>query len=754
MAYRGWEVPRARDGWVAWVVIAAAVAVLGCEGRDVISTTLPSGDTVPRWSALSSTLLVPRGSAWRYRDDGSDQGTAWRAPAFDDTSWKMGAAQLGYGDGDEVTVVGYGPNPNARYITTYFRRSFTVTDPSLYAKLTLSLLRDDGAVVYLNGVEIARSNMPGGTVGYQTLASSNTPDESTFLQSSVDATATPGLIRPGTNVIAVEVHQYSQWSSDVSFDLELAGQPAPAPTTPPPGRPHVDSWMVNYGPWDASSIAMAQRHQLVVAHPRYGNLTRSLVAQIQQGVDPSDSSDDVKVLCYVSVGEDLRSVNVTDAQARSDPRFAGDGTGPRIDPRGANADGKSLAGIDPRGAPSSGGSGFASFYLDDNSVDCHGTGDGIPDRNAVFGAYFVNAGDPSWFPVIDAMTLDSADGVAGLREVLTTTYGRGLGCDGVFMDTYDTAGPNGWTDCNSYNQSEFEWTAPGFSTFTREVRSTYPGKLILQNRGLFFLDPRLPQYQFTTRGAIDFVLFESYRLDSSTSELWNSYFYPDNRYNVAPKLLAESTRADGFQVLSLGYAEGPSDQMSHDTLLGRSTLGYDDLIEDIRVTEILAGFRHYLTDAKAALVNTFVLDHHSLVDSTPPVWTSSYNDHNPGWPTAPGDPTPRVGVREVVAGSQQLTVRWDVAEDEYPVGYAIYYKSTPFDFSADPQLKTATRVEASPLAPPNYPGWGGPSIVANQAVIGGLTPGQTYYVVVRAFDRSPAHNEEQNQVMLTGVPTQ
>ncbi|HEX2660285.1 MAG TPA: hypothetical protein VHU40_18515, partial [Polyangia bacterium] len=649
-----------------------------------------------------SPTLVARGSTWRYWDQGGDQGTAWRSSGFNDASWKSGTAQFGYGDGDETTVIGYGPNPNARYITTYFRRSFVVSDPSQYGQLTLKLLRDDGAVAYLNGLEIARSNMPGGTITASTLALENSPDENTFLTYTADATSRPGLIVTGTNVLEIEVHQYSQWSSDVSFDAELSGTPSttmPPPPPPPTGRIHVDSWMANYGPWDANSVALARRHKVVVAHPRYGQLTRALVASIQAGVNASDPSDDVKVICYVSVGEDARSAYVTDQQARQDPRFVGDGTGPRVDPRGPNADGKSLAGIDPRGAPSNGGTGYASFYLDDDTTDCQGHGDGIPDRNKNFGSYFVNAGDPNWFPVLDAMTLDGGEGIAGMREILTTTYGRGLGCDGLFLDTLDTAAPNQYTSCSSSNPSKFEWTAPGFSNFVRHLRQAYPGALIMQNRGLFFLDPRHPQYQYTTRGAIDFVLFESLRLDSSAAHLFDPYFYPDNRYNVGPKLLAEAGRADGFQILSLGYAEGPSGQMSHGTLLGQSTVGYADLIEDIRVTEQVMGLRHYLTDAKVALVNSFVLDHTDLSDTAPPVWTSSYNDHNPGYPTAPGDPSPRVGVREILAGSGQLTVRWDVALDKYPVGYAIYYQTTPFDFASDPKLLRANRVVAAPRAP-------------------------------------------------------
>ena len=105
-----------------------------------------------------SSALVAAGSVWKYRDDGSDQGTAWRAATFDDAAWASGPAQLGYGDGDEATLVGFGGNPNAKYVTTYFRRTFTVSNPASFASLHLRLLRDDGAVVYVNGAEVFRSN--------------------------------------------------------------------------------------------------------------------------------------------------------------------------------------------------------------------------------------------------------------------------------------------------------------------------------------------------------------------------------------------------------------------------------------------------------------------------------------------------------------------------------------------------------------------------------------------------------------------
>jgi hypothetical protein len=172
-------------------------------------------------AAFADTALVPAGSTWKYLDDGSDQGTAWQAPGFDDAGWSSGPAQLGYGDGDEATVVGYGTNPSNKYITTYFRHSFEVPDPGAFPCMKLELLRDDGAVVYLNASEVARSNMPDGAVDYLTPAASTvgSTDEDTFFEYYF----LPGDLVGGTNVLAVEIHQVSGTSSDISLDLALTG---------------------------------------------------------------------------------------------------------------------------------------------------------------------------------------------------------------------------------------------------------------------------------------------------------------------------------------------------------------------------------------------------------------------------------------------------------------------------------------------------------------------------------------------------
>ena len=209
----------------AWSGVAAGSYVLTAKAYDNLgaSSTSTSATITVNASGGGTTTdtLIAKQSVWKYLDNGTDQGTAWRFVGFNDNAWLSGPAQLGYGDGDEATVVSYGPNASSKYITTYFRRLFTVADASQYSALTMNLLRDDGAVVYLNGTEVTRSNMPSGSVTASTLASTAVTgsDESTFFPYSISTASLAG----GTNVIAVEIHQDAANSSDISFDLELIG---------------------------------------------------------------------------------------------------------------------------------------------------------------------------------------------------------------------------------------------------------------------------------------------------------------------------------------------------------------------------------------------------------------------------------------------------------------------------------------------------------------------------------------------------
>ncbi len=178
-----------------------------------------SGSDFVGWKILRSNVIIDKEEVWKYNDSGSAAPVTWKNTDFDDSEWKEGQAELGYGDGDENTVVDFGGNSNDKHITTYFRKKFTIEDPGNLDNLKVNLKCDDGAVVYLNGVEVTRDNMPEGEIMYSTRASTaiGGGDESDFLVYPVDK----ALLDSGVNVIAVEVHQANPTSSDISFDVQL-----------------------------------------------------------------------------------------------------------------------------------------------------------------------------------------------------------------------------------------------------------------------------------------------------------------------------------------------------------------------------------------------------------------------------------------------------------------------------------------------------------------------------------------------------
>ena len=166
-----------------------------------------------------SLTYIQKGDFWKYYDFGSYPGVNWINLDYNDQDWSTGYAELGYGDGDEATVVDFGPNNDEKYITTYFRKVINIDNINGLQSLRFKVLRDDGVLVYLNENEIIRDNLPEGQISFQTQATSTVSfsDEEQYYEWYIDA----DLIDEGENVIAVEVHQSSGSSSDKSFDLEL-----------------------------------------------------------------------------------------------------------------------------------------------------------------------------------------------------------------------------------------------------------------------------------------------------------------------------------------------------------------------------------------------------------------------------------------------------------------------------------------------------------------------------------------------------
>jgi len=216
--------PATVPGGIPWRVV-----LRNPKGAEI--TGMPAAYVFPAEPTVTNTTLIASGSAWKYLDDGSNQGTAWRALNFPDAPWSSDLAQLGFGDADETTPIRRTNSvTGTTNITFYFRHAFDVANPAEFTNLSLGLLRDDGGVVYLNGTEIFRSpSLPPAPapISYNTFANNMgaaPPDN------SIDtATLSASMLMTGTNVVAVEIHQYDLGSSDVSFDFSLTGNTAPPP---------------------------------------------------------------------------------------------------------------------------------------------------------------------------------------------------------------------------------------------------------------------------------------------------------------------------------------------------------------------------------------------------------------------------------------------------------------------------------------------------------------------------------------------
>lgn len=164
--------------------------------------------------AAKESPLVNIGSEWRYFDGSQAPYSQWNTVDFDDSDWSIGKAQFGYGEGDEVTETSFGEQANAKPIAQFFRHYFIV-DSLPSEPLTLNLLVDDGAIIFINGQEAYRANLP---AQYHVSAqATGTFIEHVWLSVPLDAR----LVKLGENVIAVAVHQLSPSSTDISFDLGL-----------------------------------------------------------------------------------------------------------------------------------------------------------------------------------------------------------------------------------------------------------------------------------------------------------------------------------------------------------------------------------------------------------------------------------------------------------------------------------------------------------------------------------------------------
>ncbi|MBN1671110.1 MAG: lamin tail domain-containing protein [Kiritimatiellae bacterium] len=289
------------------------------------SASLDAGGTPGR---PTSGCLVPRTAGWRYHDRGEDLGTAWRNASYDDGAWRDGNAPLGYaglgGYPELDTEVDYGDNPADRPITTYFRKTFFFgADPAAVTQLALHVKYDDGFVAYLNGQEVRRAAMPGGTIAYDTAADNHTADGYEVF----DLLAHKTKLARGQNVLAVELHQSSAGSSDLFMDLELVGALALGDPPAPPqnlaatatGDTRIAlSWTDASD--DETGFKIDRRRSGTSSWARIATLGANESAYADSGLPPGTTFT-YKVKAYNGAGDSAYS-NLADAKTTGEQLFA------------------------------------------------------------------------------------------------------------------------------------------------------------------------------------------------------------------------------------------------------------------------------------------------------------------------------------------------------------------------------------------------------------------------------------------------
>lgn len=185
-----------------------AVRAIDRAGQSSAASAPVAVTTLPTLVAQTAFGL---GDTWRYLDSGGAPAPAWNGLTFDDSAWRSGPGELGAGDGDEATVWANRP-------VNYLRRDVVLASDAVVGQATLRVKRDDGVAVYVNGIEVARSNLPAGPAMHTTAAVTSIFGmlESEILTFTID----PSVFAPGRNVIAASVHNASG-STDSSFAAEL-----------------------------------------------------------------------------------------------------------------------------------------------------------------------------------------------------------------------------------------------------------------------------------------------------------------------------------------------------------------------------------------------------------------------------------------------------------------------------------------------------------------------------------------------------
>jgi trimeric autotransporter adhesin len=201
------------------------------------SATTPSLPLEPLEPAGELAVLVERGSLWQWRYESSAWPSGWSSVGFDGAGWGSGAAPLGFGWTGVATNIDIAGPTSQRPLSAQFRQEFEVAEVSGLSGVTLDVVADDGVVVFVNGAEIGRVNMPTGSLSAFSYATA-APRSVAANANTVSFVVPPGVLREGVNVVAASTHLNWRATPDISFDLGmtgLRGEPVGEPPAAPSG---------------------------------------------------------------------------------------------------------------------------------------------------------------------------------------------------------------------------------------------------------------------------------------------------------------------------------------------------------------------------------------------------------------------------------------------------------------------------------------------------------------------------------------
>lgn len=202
-------------------------AVRARDGAENRSASTPPIEVV---GASDVVTMISDGDAWRYRWSGSAWPTGWNEPGFDTSSWPSGTGLFGVnapGQATNLDAAQISPRP----LSAQFVHTFELSDPHELDSVTISVVADDGVVVWVNGTEVGRVRMPSGTLNANSYATGVVSTSSALANRAVfDVPAS--LLVDGTNVVAASTHANYRATPNLSFDLSMTGVRGDA--TPPP----------------------------------------------------------------------------------------------------------------------------------------------------------------------------------------------------------------------------------------------------------------------------------------------------------------------------------------------------------------------------------------------------------------------------------------------------------------------------------------------------------------------------------------